>query len=192
MIPREAAWEVKSTMGLVGRHVPSYQVSCGEPHRKTTTTDGCLPRQRQPPSPSPSAMAPRLVIKCPPPLPIPPPLLPILAPPRLPTFLRTSLSSSSANPKLQLSGKDTMADVNDLAFVKRRREKKGRVKKDRSKRHRAQAVSSFHRDPLPAVHRCANQVEATLFNYPVIVSSDALIVGLEVKLTASRGPARNW
>lgn len=38
MISAEAAWEVKRTMGLVGRHVPSYQVSCGEAHRTTTTT----------------------------------------------------------------------------------------------------------------------------------------------------------
>ncbi len=160
--------------GLVDRHVPSYQVNCGEPHRKTTTTTST---QRQPPSPSPLAMAPRLVIKCP--------------PPPLPTFLPTSFSSSSANPKLQLSGKDTMPDVNDLALTKRRKEKKERVKRDRSKRCRAQEVSSFHRDPPPAVHRCANQVEATIFNYPLIVSSDALILGVEVKLTANRGPARN-
>lgn len=153
--------------------------------RKTTTTNGCLPRQRQPPSASPSAMAPRLVIKCPPPL-------PILTPHPLPTFLSTSFSSSSANPKLQLSGKATMPDVNDSTLAKGRKEKKGRAKKDRSKRHRAQAASSFHRNPLPPVHRCPNQVEATLFNYPVIVSSDALIVGLEVKLTIGRGPARNF
>ena len=150
--------------------------------RKTTTTNGCLPRQRQPPSPSPSVMAPRLVIKCPP-------------PPPLPTFPPTSFSSSSStsssSPKLQLSGKATMPDANDLAPAKGHKEKKGRAKKNRSKRHRAQAVSSFHRDPLPLVHRCPNQVEATLFNYPVIVSSYALTVGLAVKLTIGRGPARN-
>lgn len=77
---------------------------------------------------------------------------------------------------MQISSKDTVHNIKDEAPSKRRKEKKGRVKKDRFKRHRALAVSPFHRDPLHAVHRCANQVEATLFNYPVIVRSDALIV----------------
>lgn len=55
------------------------------------------------------------------------------------------------------------------AEKKKLNEKKMQSRNGRPERYRAQALSTFNREPVPPAQRCLTQLEASVYHYPVVV-----------------------